>query len=46
MDPKTIFDALILILMACGIVMGFGVLLVHAIMKGFMMYMNRKPRGR
>lgn len=45
MEPKTIFDAFILILMAFGIAMGFD-LLTTTIMKAFEMYMNRKPRVR
>ena len=43
MSPANILEALIYILMAFGVVFGLGFLFVQAIMKGFAMYMNRRP---
>lgn len=43
---ETFLEVAVIILMSLGAGIGFGVLLVHAIMKGFTAYMNWKPRGR
>ena len=43
MTPVTIFYACVYVMIALGVVFGLAFLFVQAIMKGFAMYMNRRP---